>query len=825
MGATGSRGRERRSDRNTIDQVTREVAAAIGMEFFSSVVKHLAHALSADGVYAGEFTEQTQRLKTLAAWMDGSDNASFDYPLSGSIAAEVANGNPCSYRRDASELFPEDPLLRQMQSEACVGVALSTSEGRPIGTMMAMYRKPLVDAEFTKSLLEAIAPRAAAELIRKRTEDALRESDQRYRAFIAHSPYAMWRVEFERPIPIDLPEEDQIDGLYLYGYVAECNDAAALLAGWQEGDEFVGTRFGDIAPRHDPRLQDQIRAAVRAKYRYSAVEVTLEDADGNREYRLRTQWGIIEDGMLQRIWFTSRDLTELKQAQLALRASERRFITFLDSMRLFAVILNRDETINFCNDHLLQWAGWSEDDLIGRNWFEMLTPAEERDRQRRAFASALEAGEPDGHYEGMLIRRNGERRLVSWDTSVLRDHTGRVSGIASIGRDVTRTKVLEQQLAQAQRLESLGRLAGGVASNLNQLLTILLAGAAGLLDTLKEDQPAYPYLCDIVDAGRTAGLLTHRLLAFSRGEKLELEPLNLNAFLVEAENTIRALLSEDIDFRVSLDPSLGDTCLDSGWITQLLMQLVFNARDAMPDGGVLTVTTANVEVDETQAFRPAGVPPGHYVRMAVSDTGTGMAADAQAHSFEPGFSTKEPGKGYGLSTVFGIVRQSGGYVWTDTSPHGTTVNLLFPRTEIGTSTRPGFSRENAAREGEVILVLDDHDELRTVTAGVLRRLGYRVLESSSGADAVAVARRHEGHIHLLITQLTVRDMARTDLVGQLRISRADMKILCTSPFAIVPYVPGESHIQMPFTTEALAHKVRAVLDSAQRSAAAVPDPR
>jgi two-component system, cell cycle sensor histidine kinase and response regulator CckA len=368
--------RTRRNDVATIDQVTRDVAASVGQEFFNSVVKHLAYALSADCVYAGEFTGRPQRLKTLAAWMDGSDDARFDYPLEGSIAAEVAAGDPCSCRRDASDLFPEDPLLQQMDSKACIAIALKSAQCRPIGTIMAMYRTPLVDTVFSTSLLEAIAPRAAAELARKRTEETLRESEQRYRAFIAESPYAMWRVEFERPIPIDLPEEDQIDALYLYGYVAECNDAAARLAGMKKATEWVGTRFGDLAPRHDSRMQDQVKAAVRAKYRYSAFEVTREDAEGDRVYRLRTQWGIIEDGMLQRIWFTSRDVTELRQTQLALKASERRFITCLDSMRLFAAILNPDETINFCNDHLLQWTGWSEDDLIGRNWFDLLTPLE-----------------------------------------------------------------------------------------------------------------------------------------------------------------------------------------------------------------------------------------------------------------------------------------------------------------------------------------------------------------------------------------------------------------------------------------------------------------
>jgi CheY-like chemotaxis protein len=189
-----------------------------------------------------------------------------------------------------------------------------------------------------------------------------------------------------------------------------------------------------------------------------------------------------------------------------------------------------------------------------------------------------------------------------------------------------------------------------------------------------------------------------------------------------------------------------------------------------------------------------------------------MARDAQTYGFEPGFTTKDPGRGYGLSTVYGIVSQSGGYVWAETYPNGTTVNCIFPRASIAASARSALSRENSAREGETILVLDDHEELRIVTAGVLRRFGYHVLEAGSGRQAITIAREHTGSIHLLIMPFIVHDTGRADLLTMLRNCRTEIKLLCTSPFSIVPYAAGESHIQMPFTTDALTRKIRALLD-------------
>jgi CheY-like chemotaxis protein len=372
--------------------------------------------------------------------------------------------------------------------------------------------------------------------------------------------------------------------------------------------------------------------------------------------------------------------------------------------------------------------------------------------------------------------------------------------------------VLEQQVARSQRLESLGRLAGGVAGDLSHLLSILQAGATGLLSSLEEEHPGYPYLRDIIDAVRSAGLLSHRLLAFNSSEKLEPEPLNLNAFLVETESTVRAVLNEQIEFRVSLNPELGDIYVDAGRMTELVINIVLNARDAMPDRGVLTISTANVDVDVTLFFPSAAVPAGRYVQLAISDTGTGMPADAQAYGFEPGFTTKDRGRGYGLSTVYGIVSQSGGYVWAETNQNGTTVNCIFPRVGSAASTRSALSKENSAREGETILVVDDHEELRVVTAAVLRRFGYHVLEAESGKQAVTVAREHPGSIHLLITPFVVHDIGRAELLAALKQSRPEMKGLCTSPFSMVPHAAGESHIQMPFTTDALTRKVRALLD-------------
>jgi len=312
-------------DRRRFHKIARQVSATIGAEFFSSLVKHLSQALGADGVYIGEFVRgPAERVRTLAACLDRETTETLEFPLAGSPDAMVAIGNSCIYSRGVQELFPSDLLLSELRIEAYVGLPLIDSEGQANGLMVALYQHPLAEeVQFVQSMLALFAPRAAAELSRKQADDALRESHERYRAFIELNADAMWRLEFEKPIATNLPEEEQVESILQYGYLAECNVALARLVGVEKPEQLIGGRFDSLPAGSSASYREATRSMVRSGYRFSTIETTPVDDAGNPRYMLRTHWGIVENGMLQRIWGSTRDITEYRALEAQFRQSQK----------------------------------------------------------------------------------------------------------------------------------------------------------------------------------------------------------------------------------------------------------------------------------------------------------------------------------------------------------------------------------------------------------------------------------------------------------------------------------------------------------------------
>jgi PAS domain-containing protein len=341
---TGARSHKRHTEAGEHQRVlrlTRKVSATLGNDFFESLVKHMAVALDADCVYIGELIRgAVDRIDALAVCLDGKLAENFEQDLPGSASAQVlAEGNlVCPV--DVTELFPLDRSLERLEAQAFVGYRLIDSAGQPLGVLAAIYSKRLADVEVAKSVVEAFTPRAAAELERKCDHDALRRANERHRAFVASSMDAMWRIEFEKPIPVHLDEEEQIERIYRYGYMAECNEALARLVNAPSVEELIGARFAAIVPPTDERWVEELRAAIRSGYRTTVVETTPLDPLGRRMYRLRSQFGIVENGELLRLWGTMRDITGLKRAELALEASERRFRDMLERLQLPAVMVD-----------------------------------------------------------------------------------------------------------------------------------------------------------------------------------------------------------------------------------------------------------------------------------------------------------------------------------------------------------------------------------------------------------------------------------------------------------------------------------------------------
>ena len=390
--------------------------------------------------------------------------------------------------------------------------------------------------------------------------------------------------------------------------------------------------------------------------------------------------------------------------------------------------------------------------------------------------------------------------------------------------DVTDRNSLERQIRASQRLDAVGKLAGGIAHDFNNILVVIEGQTQFLLEALPEGDARRDDARAIQDAAQRAEGLTRQLLAFSRQQVVELRVVNLNRLIQELDRMLRPLIGEDIDVVTALSEHLGLVEIDPTHVEQVILNLAVNARDAMPLGGKLTIETANVRIDDGyDDTKPADVPPGDYVMVAVSDNGTGMAEETRLHIFEPFFTTKAVGKGtgLGLSTVYGIVKQAGGFIWVYSElGHGTAFRIYFPAKAAARESIVASRPTSVSLEGtETILIVEDQEGVRRVAARVLTKAGYTVLEAADGEQALLVCERHAGPIHAVLTDVVMPNMSGRKLVDRLSATRTGAKVLYMSGYtdnAIVHHgvlEPSVNYIQKPFTPQALLSKLREVLDA------------
>ena len=433
----------------------------------------------------------------------------------------------------------------------------------------------------------------------------------------------------------------------------------------------------------------------------------------------------------------------------------------------------------------------------------------------------LATGETLAEQRSSSGTEGGSKRHWLTNYFPVRGTQGEVTGVGVIVLDTTAHSELESQLLQALKMEAVGRLAGGVAHDFNNLLTVISSYSQMALETLRPGEPLYADMQEIRSSAERAARLTRQLLAFSRKQVMQTQVLDLNHVATEMEVMLRRLIGEDVTLVLQLDHDLGEVTADPGQIEQVLMNLVLNARDAMPDGGRLEVTTANVTVSAEGAVESASLPAGNYVTLRVSDTGVGMSDHTKDHLFEPFFTTKEEGKGtgLGLSTVYGIVKQSGGEIFVHSaSGHGSTFVVYLPRTETRRQrvvTRR--SGENSSLEGtETILLVEDDAALRQLALRVLRTAGYLVLEARNASAAIDLGRTYPDDIHLLVTDVVMPQASGRVVSERLQALRPKIRVLFMSGYTrdvVIDHAAQSDLLEKPFTPDQLKRRVREVLDA------------
>jgi two-component system cell cycle sensor histidine kinase/response regulator CckA len=519
-----------------------------------------------------------------------------------------------------------------------------------------------------------------------------------------------------------------------------------------------------------------------------------------------------------------RDITERKRAAKALSESEERFRLTFDQAAVGIAHVSPDGQLLRVNHKFCDIVGYSAQELLAGKFQEITYSADlEADL---THVHRMLAGETQSCLmEKRFVRKDGSLVWVNLTDALVRHSSGDPKYFISVVQDITGRKHLEGQLLQAQKMEAIGRLAGGVAHDFNNLLTVIIGYCQILLTRLGDRNPICLEINEIKMAGERAAKLTGQLLAFSRRQIVRPEVIDLNTVVMDIDQLLHRLIGEDIRLVTAVEPGLWLVKVDGGQIGQVIMNLAVNARDAMPDGGTITLQASNVDLDDEYARGNVGVKSGSYVMLSVSDTGCGMDAQTKDRMFEPFFTTKEQSKGtgLGLSTVYGIVKLHNGHISVaSTEGTGTTFKIYLPRVE-GAVKPCGESPAEAKqiRGTETILLVEDDDQLRHLTSQILRDQGYTVLEADSGAEALLLSQRHLGPIQLMLTDIVMPDMNGYVLADRLRPSRPDTVVQFMSGYQSDAIwnnglMPKDTSIVIkPFTPAQLLHKLREILDTGE----------
>jgi PAS domain S-box-containing protein len=684
-----------------------------------------------------------------------------------------------------------------------VGVPLKTHD-RTIGVLVAQtYTQGIRFGEREKDILQFVSTQVAMAIERKRAEEAVRTSEGQLKALLDSALDAC----------VTMDET---------GRLTSWSAAAEAVFGWRASEAIGRSLAETIIPQqhrggHARGLARFLETGEGPILR-QRIEITALHRDG-REFPVELTVTPIRLGDHWLFGAFVRDLTEEKHAEQALRRSEASYRGLVEHAAYGIYRATADGRFLMVNPALFTMLGFpSADDLLKMDASRdvYVDPAARARILARCeqFGSAIE--------EVAWRRRDGSVITVRLNGRPVRAPDGTIECFEFIVDDVTEQRALEERLRQTQKMEAVGRLAGGIAHDFNNLLTAILGSVDFLRQALGPEHPEHAETEEIQKAAVRAADLTRQLLAFSRQQVLAPKVLDVDALVTNLEKMLRRLIGEDVELRFVAKASRAAVLADPGQLEQVIVNLVVNARDAMPRGGKLTIETATVDLDAGYAWEHGTVEPGRYVMLAVTDTGVGIDRAAQARLFEPFFTTKEFGKGtgLGLATVYGIVKQSGGYIWVYSEPgQGATFKVYLPRVEpAGEPVAAPQPPARALGGTETILLAEDEAAVRTLARRILEKHGYKLLLAATGRDGVQVAEQHAAPIDLLVTDVVMPEMGGRELAQRLTALQPGLKVLYLSGYtddAIVHHGvldAGVAFLQKPFKPDDLVRKIRAVLD-------------
>jgi PAS domain S-box-containing protein len=649
-----------------------------------------------------------------------------------------------------------------------------------------------------RSLIQSLADMLRAHVERKHTEQALKKAEQRFSSVFMAAPVGIVITRADGCRVMDVNHEFE----RLLGYTRE---------------EALGRTTLELGLWPDPALRDVYLARSASPGGLVGFEAPIRVKDG-RVLPLRISAQVLQLDGESFLLSAFVDLSEQKRAEASIRESEGRLRRVIESPILGFAFGGSDGLVHEANDEYLRIVGRTRADVAaGRVGFEAFAAPE----SRQSGAANRESAAVFKSKEVELTRADGSRVPVLLGVSKLDDTGDRAVAFVF---DLTERRALERQLQQAQRMEAIGRLAAGIAHDFNNVLSAITLSSELLLEDLTPAHPSAENVAEIRKAADRAAALTRQLLAFSRQQVLEPRVIDLQDLVQDLENMLRRVLGEDVALETRYAASLGAVRADPAQIEQVILNLAVNARDAMPEGGTLTIETSNVAHEVPADVGPETLPEGPYVVLAVTDDGIGMGSQTKARMFEPFFTTKEAGKGtgLGLAMVYGIVKQSGGGIEVASEPgNGACFRIFLPRVDEAVEAAPATKGLTAIRGKETILLVEDDPWVRLMTRKILARLGYRILEAASPKEARELAAVYAGPIDVLLTDLVMPGTSGRALATELVALRPKLRVLLMSGYTDDTLIrrgsmpPGFAFVPKPFKSSELAQRLRAVLDPGQ----------